>query len=515
MLFTKIKFYPFTTRLTMKTLQLDAALFWFRRDLRATDNAGLYHALKSARSVYCVFVYDSEILDALPRKNDRRVEFIWESIRELDAALKKLGGGLMVRHARADKAIPKLARELKVDAVFTNEDYEPHAVARDLSVRDALMQDDIGFHTFKDTVIFEKDEVLTQASGTYSVFTPYKNAWLKKLDDDQLKAYPVEKYRAHFARPGANETLLSLDAIGFAHTNLKALGIEGGEKAARKLLIDFVKRVSDYKTARDLPAVKGVSYLSVHNRFGTISIRELARAAHAEAQQSRDGKLGAATWLSELIWRDFYVQILYHHPHVAQSAFRPEYDAIQWPNDKALFKAWCEARTGYPIIDAAMRQINETGYMHNRLRMIVASFLAKDLLIDWRWGEKYFADNLNDFDLSANNGGWQWAASTGCDAQPYFRIFNPVTQSERFDAQGQFIRRYLPELKAVPDKFIHAPWTMPSLEQKMCGVVTGKDYPAPVVDHATQRIAALALYGKVKGNSKNGVIPAKAGIQFS
>ena len=498
MLFTKIKFYPFTVGLPMTTSKLDAALFWFRRDLRATDNAGLYHALKSARRVYCVFVFDRAILDALANRQDRRVEFIWESVRELRATLQTLGGGLMVCHARADEVIPRLARELAVDAVFTNDDYEPDAIARDLTVRDTLMQSDIGFHSFKDTVIFEKNEVLTQVGGTYSVFTPYKNAWLKKLDDDQLKSYPVEKYRAHFARPPSSEMLMPLAAIGFERTNLKALGIEGGENAARQLLADFVRRIANYKTARDLPAVKGVSYLSVHNRFGTISIRELARTAHAEIRKSRDGKMGAATWLSELIWRDFYVQILYHHPHAAQSAFRPEYDAIEWPNDKALFAAWCEARTGYPIIDAAMRQINETGYMHNRLRMIVASFLAKDLLIDWRWGERYFADNLNDFDLSANNGGWQWAASTGCDAQPYFRIFNPVTQSERFDPQGKFIRRYLPELKTCPDKFIHAPWTLPPLAQQACGVMVGKDYPAPIVDHATQRLVALALYGKVK-----------------
>ena len=232
----------------------------------------------------------------------------------------------------------------------------------------------------------------------------------------------------------------------------------------------------------------------MHNRFGTVSIRELVRFAHAQSKRHA----GAATWLSELIWRDFYFQILYHHPHVARSAFRREYDAIVWPNDKAFFRAWCEARTGYPIIDAAMRQINGTGYMHNRLRMIAASFLTKDLLIDWRWGEKYFADHLNDFDLSANNGGWQWAASTGCDAQPYFRIFNPVTQSERFDPQGKFIRRYLPELDAVPDKFIHAPWTLPAPSQRACGVIIGRDYPMPIVDHATQRLAALALYGVTK-----------------
>ena len=480
----------------MTTPTLDAALFWFRRDLRVNDNAGLYHALKSARRVYCIFVFDREILDALSNKQDRRVEFIWESIRELAISLEKRGGGLLVRHAFAREAIPKLARELKVDAVFTNEDYELQAINRDLSVRDALMQSNIGFHAFKDTVIFEKDEVLTQAGGTYSIFTPYKNAWLKKLDAAQLKAYPVEKFRARFAKPDPIETLMPLESLGFQRTNLKALGIEGGEVSARKLLTDFVKRVHDYKTARDFPAVKGVSYLSVHNRFGTVSIRELARTAREQAEHS----IGAATWLSELIWRDFYFQVLYHHPHAAKSAFRPEYDAIVWPNDKQLFGAWCEARTGYPIIDAAMRQINETGYMHNRLRMIVASFLTKDLLIDWRFGEKYFADNLNDFDLSANNGGWQWAASTGCDAQPYFRIFNPVTQSERFDPNGKFIRRYLPALNAVPDKFIHAPWTMSTLEQQACGVNIGQHYPAPVVDHATQRLAALALYGFVKGN---------------
>jgi deoxyribodipyrimidine photo-lyase len=228
-----------------------------------------------------------------------------------------------------------------------------------------------------------------------------------------------------------------------------------------------------------------------------VSIRELATLAR-EATRGGDN-IGAETWLSELIWRDFYFQILWHHPHAAERAFRPEYDAIVWPNDQALFVAWCEARTGYPIIDAAMRQLNQSGYMHNRLRMIVASFLAKDLLIDWRWGEKYFADHLNDFDLSANNGGWQWAASTGCDAQPYFRIFNPVSQSERFDPAGKFIRRYLPELARLPDKYIHAPWTLPPLEQAACGCVIGRDYPAPVVDHAQQRLRALALYKTVKG----------------
>ncbi len=483
----------------MKTLanaNVDAALFWFRRDLRVTDNAGLYHALKAARRVYCVFVFDRDILDLLPAKQDRRVEFIWESVAALKAALRQLGGDLIVRHARACETIPALAEKLKVDAVYTNEDYEPAAIARDARVCDSLREHGIDFHAFKDTVIFARDEVLTQAGGTYSIFTPYKNAWLKKLDDFHLKAYPVRRYAKHLAAPRQAEPMPPLESLGFARTNLKALGIFAGEAGAAALRDDFISRIDAYKEARDFPAVKGVSYLSVHNRFGTISIRELASIAYAETLRKKNA--GAETWLSELIWRDFYFQILIHYPHVARSAFRREYDTIRWPNDPALFAAWCEARTGYPIIDAAMRQLNETGYMHNRLRMIVASFLTKDLLIDWRQGEKYFADHLIDFDLAANNGGWQWAASTGCDAQPYFRIFNPVTQSERFDSKGRFIRRYLPELASVPDKFIHAPWTMPALEQQRCEVVVGRDYPAPAVEHAVQRDKALAMYQEAR-----------------
>jgi deoxyribodipyrimidine photo-lyase len=287
-----------------------------------------------------------------------------------------------------------------------------------------------------------------------------------------------------------------ISAIGFERTNLLQ-NVTPGMSGAATLRDDFLDRIAGYKDARDFPSVKGVSYLSVHNRFGTISIRALARIAYAETLRKKN--IGAETWLSELIWRDFYFQIIWHHPHAAKSAFKPEYDALKWENDRALFAAWCEARTGYPIIDAAMRQINETGYMHNRLRMIVASFLTKDLLIDWRWGEQYFAEHLNDFDLSANNGGWQWAASTGCDAQPYFRIFNPITQSERFDPQGKFIRRYLPELADVPEKYIHAPWTMPPLEAKACGVTIGHEYPQPIVDHAVQRDKALALFKAVRG----------------
>ena len=285
----------------------------------------------------------------------------------------------------------------------------------------------------------------------------------------------------------------SLSDLGFEKTNLSELGIPTGMSGADTLLRDFLPRIGDYRNRRDFPAVKGPSYLSVHLRFGTISIRRLAREAIRRKNE------GAATWLSELIWRDFYFQILHHHPRVVERSFKPEYDAVAFENDPAKFAAWCEGRTGYPIVDAAMRQLNQTGYMHNRLRMIAASFLVKDLHVDWKQGERYFADQLNDFDLSANNGGWQWAASTGCDAQPYFRIFNPVTQSERFDKEGRFIRRYVPELANVPVKHLHSPWTLPPLEQQASGCVIGRDYPAPLVDHDRARKRALEMYGKVKG----------------
>lgn len=474
--------------------RFDSALMWFRRDLRVVDNAALYAALKASRRVYGVFVYDTEILDVLPSRADRRVEFIAQSVDELGRDLAARGGQLIVLHGNARAEIPRLAAALGVQAVFANHDYEPAALARDAAVAGAL--DPCPFLTRKDQVIFEKDEILTQGGTPFSVFTPYKNAWLKKLEPFFLKAYPVEQYAGNLARAPGRFKTFTLSDIGFGATNLQALGIAGGATAAQKLFADFAPRMARYRDARDFPAKKGPSYLSVHLRFGTISIRQLARTAWQSVEEGGGG--GAATWLSELVWRDFYFMILHHHPLVVSHAFKPAYDAIRWPNDTALFDAWCAGRTGYPIVDAAMRQIKQTGYMHNRLRMIAASFLVKDLLVDWRRGEKYFADHLNDFDLSANNGGWQWAASTGCDAQPYFRIFNPVTQSEKFDADGAFIRRYLPELARCNARAIHAPWTMSPDAQRAAGVVIGRDYPAPVVDHAAARLRALELFKAVK-----------------
>ncbi len=467
------------------------ALVWFRRDLRTRDHAALYAALKAHAAVHCAFVFDTEILDALPTRADRRVEFIWESVRELGESLSAAGGGLHVLHGRAREEIPRLAGRLGAAAVYANHDYEPQAMERDAAVGRALEADGIAFHTRKDQVIFEKSEVLTQSGTPFSVFTPYKNAWLARLAPFYVKPYPVEKYAAHL-EPAPDARMPALEEFGFERTNLSALSVPTGASGAQELLADFASRMSAYGERRDFPALKGPSYLSVHLRFGTISIRELV------ARATKAGGDGAAVWLSELIWRDFYFMVLSHHPRVTERSFRPEYDAILWDDRDDLFTAWCEARTGYPLVDAAMRQLEQTGYMHNRLRMVTASFLAKDLGIDWRRGERWFADHLNDFDLAANNGGWQWAASTGCDAQPYFRIFNPVTQSERFDAEGKFIRRYLPELAKVPARLIHAPWKMGPLEQQAAGCVIGRDYPAPVVEHGEARKRTLERYGKVR-----------------
>jgi deoxyribodipyrimidine photo-lyase len=357
----------------------------------------------------------------------------------------------------------------------------------------------IALHTYKDHVVFERQEVLTLAGNPYTVFTPYKNAWLKKVQAQDLAPHPVAEHAAALApRPQAfQKPVPTLPDIDFETVDLTALHYKSGVSGAQSLLEDFLHRIDRYEETRNFPAVKGPSYLSVHLRFGTVSIRQLATEAWRRYKTSE----GASVWLSELIWRDFYAQILANFPHVAERCFKAEYDAIHWdhgPHGKALFAAWCEGRTGYPLVDAAMAQINQTGYMHNRLRMVVASFLTKDLGVDWRWGEQYFAQHLIDFDLSANNGGWQWGSSSGCDAQPYFRIFNPVTQSQKFDPQGKFIKRYLPQLKGLEGADLHAPWEAKPLALQAAGITLGKDYPLPVVNHAEAREKTLARYAVVK-----------------
>ena len=481
-------------------MALNSTLVWFRRDLRAFDHAALHHALRHSAAVYCVFIYDKTILDGLPRA-DRRVEFIHACIAELSAELQQLGGHLIVRHADAAGAIPQLAAELGVDAVYANHDYEPQAIARDAAVADQLRAAGRQWLSYKDQVIFEKSEVLSQTGGVFSVYTPYQNAWRKRLEADPsaLQSFDIAPYAARLAA-GAS-ALPTLAQLGFKPTNLAQMNIPAGMSGAARLVEDFLPRIANYGTARDFPALKGPSYLSMHLRFGTLSLRHLVRTV-IDMMERGAGGVGALVWLQELIWREFYAMILFHHPRVAAGeSFKPAYDAIAWetgPDADAAFAAWCEGRTGYPLVDAAMAQLNQTGYMHNRLRMVSACFLIKDLGIDWRRGEAYFAQHLNDFDLASNNGGWQWASSSGCDAQPYFRIFNPVTQSEKFDAAGRFIRRYLPQMKGLGDKEIHAPWLVPRMLLEQKGIRLGHDYPEPIVMHDAARKRTLERYAVVK-----------------
>jgi deoxyribodipyrimidine photo-lyase len=482
-------------------MTLRNSLVWFRRDLRVDDHAALHHALRSSDRVHCVFVFDTDILAGLPR-DDRRVQFIHASLQELDKRLRVWGAYLIVRHGRAADEIVDLAARLQAESVFANHDYEPGAIARDREVQQRLREAGRSLQTFKDQVIFEKDEVLTLAGGPFSVFTPYKNAWLKRLaaHPEAIEAYETAPWAGALAPAPAGHTLPTLEGLGFvaSETPIEPAGMSG----ARQLLDAFLQRIAGYRTARDFPALDSTSRLSVHLRFGTLSIRALVRLLRERAARGEDGgKDGAATWLSELIWREFYMMILQRHPRVATHAFKAAFDKLVWEEGKEAdqaFAAWCEGRTGYPLVDAAMAQLNRTGFMHNRLRMVTASFLTKDLGIAWLRGERYFAARLNDYELSSNNGGWQWAASTGCDAQPWFRIFNPVTQSKRFDPDGAFIRRWLPQLAGLEGAAIHAPWLAKPAVLERAGLVLGRDYPLPIVDHEQARGRTLARFGVLK-----------------
>ncbi len=457
------------------------ALCWVRRDLRLHDHAALSQALQENDEVQLVFVFDPLILDKLSDKQDRRVTFILQSLQDMERTLQKRGASLLVRYGDPVKEIPALARELGASSVYANRDYEPYAKKRDSQVLEQLSAHGIGFKQFKDSVIFEQAEVRNGSGAIYKVFTPYKNKWLEVLNE-QGGLVPEFKMNANrIAKRENAESVLKVDwhkKIGFVETPAE---LTGGTSEALARLKGFEARMAHYHERRDIPSIDGTSNLSPYIRHGCLSVRDMVRAA---LEQKGDG---ARVWLSEVVWRDFYHMILDTHPYVEHSSFKPEYDQIQWRGKDEWFKAWCEGETGYPVVDAAMRCLNQTGMMHNRLRMVVASFLCKTLLIDWRRGERYFAEKLLDFDLAANSGGWQWSSSSGCDAQPYFRIFNPYNQSEKFDPDGNYIRDWIPELAHLDAKSIHAPEPL-----------LAPDYPRPIVSYEKMRKEALEMYGILK-----------------
>ena len=468
------------------------SLVWLRRDLRLYDHNALYQALKKSNAVYCCFIFDTEILKNLSNKNDRRIAFIWNSLREIKTNLNKLGSDLIVEIGDPISIIPSLIEKYKCDALFLNKDYEQYAISRDNKVAEKLKKSKVGFHKYKDQVLYEDKEILTQNDSPYTVFTPYKNNYLKKLLIEGINQYDCDLYMSNLAKFDS-ENFPTIQEIGFEESNLLSMKVPLGTKGGLSLINDFKKRIKNYNTERNFPGIKGVSYLSVHNRFGTVSIRHLVKIA------LNDNSEGSSTWLNELIWRDFYFQILSNFPHIQTGkAFKNKYNNLIFENDEKKFSAWKKGSTGFPIVDAGMRQLNSTGYMHNRLRMIIACFLVKDLLIDWRWGEKYFADNLIDYDFSANNGGWQWAASTGCDAQPYFRIFNPTLQSEKFDPDGKFIKKYIPELELLDKKEIHQPSVFFNKSPDSFPIELGVNYPFPIVNHAEQKIKIMSIFKAVE-----------------
>lgn len=435
---------------------MNTALFWFRRDLRFDDNAGLFHALKSGLAVLPVFIFDTDILHQLEDKRDKRVDLIHQRLTELNSELQKHGSALLVKYGNPVEILPALCEQFKVSQLFLNEDYEPDAIARDNEIKRIVASRNIAFHSFKDQVIFAKNEVLKPNGTPYSIFTAYSNRWKLLLSETTIPAYNSEALLDAFYKCNSF-TMPSLAEIGFEAT--------GVSWKAPHLSDDVLK---NYSETRNFPAVgNGTSHLSVHLRFGILSIRKMVQKALATNEQ----------FLNELIWREFFMMILYHFPKVVRHSFKPRYDEIKWRNNEAEFEKWCKGKTGYPLVDAGMRELNATGLMHNRVRMVVASFLIKHLLIDWRWGEAYFAQKLLDYDLAANNGNWQWTAGSGCDAAPYFRVFNPTEQLKKFDAQLQYVRRWVPEID------------LPS-------------YPTPIVEHSFARNRVLEEFKRALDSSE-------------
>ena len=423
------------------------SVFWFRRDLRLEDNVGLYHALESEFPVLPIFIFDTDILDKLQNKHDRRVDYIHHALTSIDALLKTYNSSLKTYYGKPLDVLNTLLEEYDIQAVYCNRDYEPDTIARDAEIFYIYKEKNIPFQAYKDQVIFDKKDILKKDETPYVVYTPYSKKWKEKVSTDDYKTYqPNFKY-------------LLKEETSDIHS-LKDIGFEKTDILYDKPELD-AEIINEYDKQRDYPALQGTTQLGIALRFGTISVRKCVAFALQHNQ----------TWLGELIWREFFMQIIYHFPHVVNQPFKPKYDFIEWRINETEFKKWCEGNTGYPIVDAGMRELNQTGFMHNRVRMITASFLCKHLLIDWRWGEAYFAEKLNDYDLSANNGNWQWVAGCGCDAAPYFRVFNPTTQTEKFDKNLKYIMKWVPEFGT-------------------------KQYPKPIVEHKFARERVLKEYAK-------------------
>lgn len=422
------------------------SIFWFRRDLRLKDNHGLFQALESGKKVLPIFIFDEDILDLLENKSDKRVDFIVQALQTLNSFLKSKNKGIKIFKGKPLEIYKKLTENYEIEAVYSNEDYEPYAIKRDQEIADFLASKNIAFHQFKDQVIFHKDEIVKADKKPYTVYTPYSKLWLNEFQKIDLQGFPSEKKLDNLLDIPFEE--LKIEDIGFQKTNL-AFEIPEAD----------LHIIKTYEETRNFPAVKGTTQLGVHLRFGTISVRKLAKIA----------KENNLTFLKELIWREFFMQILYHFPKVVNHSFKTKYDAIPWENNPEFLEKWKAGKTGFPIVDAGMRELNATGFMHNRVRMITASFLIKHLLTDWRIGEAYFAEKLMDYDLSANNGNWQWCASSGCDAAPYFRIFNPDEQQKKFDPDFKYIKKWIPEFGT-------------------------KYYPKPIVEHKKAREKVLKVY---------------------
>lgn len=427
-------------------MEVSNSFFWFRRDLRLNDNHALFQALKSGKPVICVFIFDTDILNKLEDKDDARVTFIYKQLEKINIELVKFGSSLLVKHGNPLEIWKGLMQEYSIANVFCNRDYEPYALNRDKEVRELLKQNKIAFHDFKDQVVFEPKEILKSDGKPYTVYTPYMKKWHSTLQEENLKSFPSELHLSALSKQ--NFAFPTLADIGFEQSNIEV---------PNYTLEDSI--LINYKENRDFPAIDKTSYLSTYLRFGVVSIREITKIALQKNQ----------TFANELIWREFFMQILVHFPKVVSNNFSAKYDFIEWRNNEKEFELWCQGKTGYPIVDAGMRQLNETGLMHNRVRMVVASFLCKHLLIDWRWGEAYFAAKLLDYELSSNNGNWQWAAGTGCDAAPYFRVFNPYLQTERFDPKNEYIKRWVKDINELT-------------------------YPTPIVEHKLARERALEVY---------------------